>query len=148
MHFSNNDCLYFELKSNGDVLRVDLIGLSHPNSQLDWDRRWVKSLVTLKVGGFSGEFKCDLRIDDFESFKDELLILYDKLDGTALFETLEGQLTINIKGDGIGHLEAKCSAMDFVGTGNKLDFEISFDQTIIPRMVRQLENVANIFQAN
>lgn len=145
MQMTNNDGLYFELKSNGDFLRVDLIGLSHPNAQLEFDRRWIKSLVTLKAGGFSGEFKCELRIDDFKNFKGELLVLYDELDGTALFETLEGQLTINIKGDGNGHLEANCSAMDFVGTGNKLDFEISFDQTIILRMVQQLETIANTF---
>lgn len=148
MQVTNNDGLYFELKSNGDVLRIDLLKFSHPNAELDWDRRWINSLVTLKAGGFSGEFKCDLRIDDFNSFKDELLVLYDKLDSTALFETLEGQLTINMKGDGIGHLEANCSAMDVAGIGNKLDFELSFDQTMIPHMIRQLENIANTFQAN
>ncbi len=142
---TDNDTIYFEIKDSGDFIRIELTDLSHPNAELDWDKNWIKSKVMIKAGGFSGQFKCDLMTTDFERFKQDLSILYNKLEGTALFDTLEGQLKIIIKGDGIGHFEADCSAMDFAGTGNRLDFEINFDQAIIPEMVRQLENITRTF---
>ena len=141
----NDDDLYFELKECGDFVRIDSIRFSHPNPQLDWDKKWIRSFVTLKAGGFLGQFECDLMIDDLVEFKHQLSILYERHEGTALLDTLEGQLKINIKGDGIGHFEAKCYAMDFAGTGNKLDFEINFDQTILPNMVKQLEKIIKYF---
>ncbi|MBO6793049.1 MAG: hypothetical protein JJ895_04005 [Balneolaceae bacterium] len=142
---TNSDTKYFELKDSGDFIRIDLLKLSHPDAELDWDNNWIKSNVTVKAGAFTGQFDAELMTTDFEKFKQELSRLYDKLDGTALFDTLEGQVVIKIKGDGIGHFEADCSVMDFAGTGNKLEFEINFDQTIITKMVNQLEGITNAF---
>ena len=82
---------------------------------------------------------------DFERFKQELSKLYDNMDGTACFDTIEEQVLIKIKGDGFGCFNADCSLLDFAGSGNKLYFEISFDQTIIPDMVTQLENITKSY---
>ena len=142
---TDNETTYFELKDSGDFIRLELNHLNYPNAELDWDRNWIKSKVIVKAGGFSGQFNCDLKTTDFERFKRSLSKLYDQLKGTASFETIEGQIKIRIKGDGLGHFEADCSVMDDAGIGNKLDFEINFDQTIIPEMVRQLEIVAETF---
>ena len=142
---NDNESIYFELKDSGDFIRIELINLNYPNAELDWDRNWIKSKVIVRAGGFSGQFQCDLMTTDFERFKQSLSQLYDKLDGTASFDTIEGQIEIKINGDGIGHFEADCSVMDDAGMGNKLDFEINFDQTIIPEMVRQLNNITKTF---
>jgi hypothetical protein len=136
---------YFELKDSGDFIKIDLIHLSHPNAELDWDRNWIEANVTVKAGGFSGHFNCALMTTDFVRFRNQFADLYNKLDGTAKFDTIEGQIIIIIKGDGIGHFEANCSVMDIAGLGNKLDFEINFDQTFIPEMIRQLENINKTF---
>ena len=84
-------------------------------------------------------------VSDFEKFKHEISNLYNKLDGSANFDTLESQISIKIKGDGVGHFEADCFVMDFAGTGNKLDFEINFDQTIITELISQLDNITKVF---
>ncbi|SIN70035.1 WapI family immunity protein [Algoriphagus halophilus] len=142
---TDNETIYFELKDSGDFIRIELMNLNYPNAELDWDRNWIKSNVIVKAGGFSGQFECDLMTTDFERFKKSLSQLYDKLDGTASFNTMEGQVEIKIKGDGIGHFEADCSVMDDAGIGNKLDFEINFDQTIISEMVRQLNDITKTY---
>lgn len=142
---TDNETTYFELKDSGDFIRIDLQNLNYPTAELDWDRNWIKSKVTVKAGGFSGRFSCDLMTTDFERFKRGLTLLYDKLDGTASFDTIEGQVEIKIKGDGIGHFEANCFVMDQAGIGNKLDFEINFDQTIIPEMIRQLNDITTTY---
>ena len=67
------------------------------------------------------------------------------LNGIATFHTLESQVEIKIVGDGIGHLKAECEVMDYAGTGNKLVFEINFDQTHIPKILNQLEKITKKF---
>lgn len=112
---------------------------------MDWDRNWLKSLVYVKAGVFSGSFKADLMTTDFESFKLQLAKLYDKLNGIATFKTLENQVEMKIIGDGIGHLKAECEVIDEAGFGNKLEFEIDFDQTHIPKILNQLEKITTKF---
>lgn len=140
-----NDPIYFELKDSGDYVKIELTGFAHPEADLDWDRNWINSKVTVKAGGFTGLIDCYLMTTDFERFKHELAQLYNKLNGTAAFDTIEGQVSIKIKGDGIGHLEAQCIVMDNAGIGNKLEFEINFDQTFIPEMIRQLDTITKAF---
>jgi hypothetical protein len=141
----NEETTYFEIKESGDFIRIDIIGLNHPNAELDWERNWISGIVKVKAGAFSGEFKADFMTVDFIGFKNELAKLYEKLNGFATFHTLESQVEIKIVGDGIGHLIAECEVMDYAGTGNKLEFEINFDQTHIPKILNQLEKIVNKF---
>ena len=137
--------MFFELKGSGEFLRIDVIGLAHPDAKDNWDRKWVKSKVSLKAGGFTGQFACDLMTPDFQQFKEQLSELYEKLNGIAIFDTIEGQIKIRLKGDGIGHFMADCIVRDSPGTGNSLEFELEFDQTYIPEMINQLENITRTF---
>ncbi len=73
----------------------------------------------------------------------QLKLLYNKLDGSAVFNTIENQVNINIVGDGVGHLTAKCELMDFAGNGNVLLFTINFDQSHLPKIINQLEIITN-----
>ena len=139
----NEETTFFEISESGNFIRIDLIGFNDPDAELDWDKNWVKGFVKVKAGGFSGEFKADFMTVDFISFKNELIKLYDQLNGTATFNTFENQVEIKIVGDGIGHLKAECQVMDYAGMGNKLEFEINFDQTHIPKIVNQLEKITN-----
>ena len=141
----NEERTFFEISDSGDLIRIELIGLNYPDAELDWDRNWLRSFVKVKAGVFSGEFKADFMTVDFVGFKNELANLYEKLNGIAIFQTLESQVEIKIVGDGIGHLNAKCVVMDGAGIGNKLEFEISFDQTHIPKILNQLKNITNKF---
>lgn len=141
----NDETTFFEISESGNFIRIELIGFSHPNAEMDWDANWVRGFVNVKAGGFSGEFKGDFMTVDFESFKTELTKLYDKLNGIATFNTLESQVEIKIIGDGIGHLSAECEVMDYAGMGNKLEFKINFDQTHIPKILNQLEKITSRF---
>ena len=128
----NENSTYFEISESGNLIRIELVGYNHPNAELDWDKNWVRGIVSVKAGGFYGEFKADFMTVDFVSFKNELAKLYDKLNGIATFHTIEEQVVVKVTGDGIGHLKADCVVMDYAGTGNRLVFEIDFDQTHIP----------------
>ncbi|WP_111309759.1 WapI family immunity protein [Confluentibacter sediminis] len=134
---------YFEINDNVNFIRIDIIGLNFPDAELDWDKNSLNSMISVKVGAFSGKFKADLMTSDFEIFKRELKIVYSELNRGATFEGIESQVTIHIKGDGIGHLNAKCWLMDYAGTGNELKCEFDFDQTQLPKLIDQLENITS-----
>ena len=139
------DEIYFEITDGPDIIRVEPLQWSHPNADNDWDRKWIQSRITIKGGAFRGQFGCDLILSDFESFKNELRKAYDNLEETVTFKTLEGQIEIKCVGDGLGHFEVDCEVMDEAGIGNTLNVTMSFDQTAIPELVRQLDTISNKF---
>ena len=112
---------------------------------MDWDKNWINVHVIVQAGGFSGKFSAYVMPIDFKSFEAQLRNLYDKLKGFANFETLEDQIAIRIQGNESGNMLAKCEVMDQAGIGNKLIFEIEFDQSYIPNILRQLENIKSKF---
>jgi hypothetical protein len=58
---------------------------------------------------------------------------------------MEEWLVIHVEGDGRGHFTAKCEARDTPGRGNKLTFELAFDQTELPSMLRELDELTTRF---
>jgi len=130
----------FEIFDSGDLVRLEPIELIKYDSDLDWDRNWIKTKVTLKGGKFSGQYVGDFMTVDFEKFKQELSELYDNLSWTANFIDLEGYLNLKIIGDGLGHFEVNVLACDQPGiNGSQLTFKMSFDQTQIKELVYQLD---------
>lgn len=142
---TKEETIFFELEEGENFLRISVIGFAHPDAELDWDRNWLTSNLTLKAGGFLGKFDCELMTTDFIRFKEQLSKLYEKMNGNAFFDTREEQVAIKIEGDGLGHFRADCTAIDFPGTGNKLEFELNFDQTAIPDLIRQLDSIIHTF---
>jgi len=57
----------------------------------------------------------------------------------------ENQIEINCVGDGLGHFAVDCETMHQAGIGNELNIEMTFDQTAIPNLVRQLDNITKTF---
>src|SRR5437868_947757 len=58
---------------------------------------------------------------------------------------MEDWLALSITGDGLGHFSADCVARDQSGIGNKLAFKLTFDQTELPGMLRELDELLRLF---
>ena len=129
---------YFEITDAGDIIRIEPLFLTS-------DRNWLKTKVTVKGGVFSGQFVADFMPTDFESFKRQFKNLYNDFNATATFAPLEKQLALKIKGDGLGHFEVDCQATPEPHIGQTLTFSISFDQTEIKEIVRQLDKITKAF---
>lgn len=140
--------LYFEISDSGDIIRLEPSHLTYPNAELDWDRNWVRTKVTVKGGVFSGEYMAEFMTTDFEIFKQQLKMLDNDFSGMATFGPLEQQLILKIKGDGIGHFEVDCEATPEPHLGQSLTFTMTFDQTIIKDLVRQLDVITKKFPIN
>ena len=137
--------LYFEIFDSGDLIRIEPVQVYDDVSQLDWDRNWVRTKVIVKGGVFSGQFTADFMTTDFELLKRDLKSLDKDFKGTGKLEPLEGQLILNIIGDGLGHFEVNCKATDQPGYGGTLAFTLSFDQTELSRLINELDKITKAF---
>lgn len=137
--------IYFELHDAGDLVRLEPKRLVQEGTEIEYNNNWIITTVTVKGGKFSGQFEAEFMTIDFEKFKQELKPLYDNLKGSATFSGLEGQLELNIVGDGLGHFDVSVVAIDQAGFGSKLSFTMSFDQTLIKELVSQLDAITRKF---
>jgi hypothetical protein len=125
-----------------DRISLSILGRSHPGATDYWDGNWVRTSVDASVGGFTAAFGADLRTDEFDRFRSALQALYEQLDGEAVFETLEGCVTLRFVGDGHGHVRVEAELLDRPGIGNRLRCELQLDQTYLPPIIESLDDVA------
>jgi len=138
--------IYFEISDSGDLVRLEPMELIQYDSDIDWDKNWIKTKLTIKGGKFSGQYFGEIMTVDFEKFKQELSKLYDNLKGIVNFKDLEGYLDLRIVGDGIGHFEVNVDACDQPGIlGSNLNFKMAFDQTEIKELVNQLDRITKLY---
>ena len=143
---NDNGEYQFEIKGYGNFIRIVPLRFMHPNAEMDWDRNWIETHIEINALPFSGNYNVSLLTRDFEIFKQELKRIYDDLAGAAMFDSLESEIEIKIKGDGLGHFKANCKATDRTTVdGSELSFVIDFDQTQIPELIKQLEEITTAF---
>ena len=136
----------FELSESGGIVRIEPLEYLRYNSNMDWDKNWIKTKVFIKAGAFSGKYIADFRTVDFSTFRNEFNALYENLSGYACFCDLEDYLEMKIKGDGFGHFNVEVKACDDPGINRScLTFSIAFDQTYIKRLVNNLDAIINEF---
>ena len=109
------------------------------------DDNWVVVTVSVSAGAFSGNFRATFVTDEFVAFRSELRELYRTLNGEATFTTLEGQLRLNLIGNGRGGITVKGEAFDNAGTDNCLTFEFATDQTYLVRTLEGLDQIVAQF---
>lgn len=133
-----------------NYLLVEVVTRTRPQDYDFWDGNRLNARISVQAGAFAGTFHAALRCDDFAPFLDSLRQVYQSL-GTetptyiAEFTTMEDQLSIEVLGDAFGHITAQCVAMDDLGTGNRLEFDLEFDQTFLPEILSELEAIITAF---
>ena len=144
MDIDNN--FEIEIRGSGNSIAIQAISLINYNSNLDWDKNWVKTKITATGGVFSGTYEADLTTFDFENLKQDLNSLYENLNGEIEFSDLEGFLKLEIKGDNTGNFNIQVTCNDQPGIyTSELVFEINFDQTYIKNLVNKLNNITRQF---
>jgi len=134
----------FELIDKDNFLQIEPMKLMFPDSQSEHDRNMISTRICIKAGQFRAEFYAEIMTVDFETFKQQLRLLYNNLKGIAVFDCLEHYITIKVQGDGLGHFECDCRAIDTPGIyETELIFKLSFDQTQIKELTNQLNVITN-----
>ena len=132
-------------KETSEFLKISVLNYERIDSVDYWDANWLKTQIKIKVGAFIAEYSAQLQTINFTRFRKDLERLYIELKGVSIFDSLEDWIKLKLTGDGIGHFELECEACDFPGTGNRLEFTMTIDQTEIPELIRQLTTIIEIF---
>jgi len=109
-----------------------------------WDGNWVNCTVSVRAGGFRGEYIASLRAEEFTAFRADLERLHRDLGGAGGFHSMEEWVDIAVSGDGRGHFKGLCRLRDEAGIGNLLECEVDFDQTDVPQMVEELRRIERV----
>jgi hypothetical protein len=131
--------------SERNKITVEVVNYERPASSEYHDDNWVNVGVYISVGAFSGRFAASFITEEFVAFRAQLRKLYETLKGEATFTTMEGQLTLNLVGDGRGGITLKGEALDQPGIGNCLTFEIALDQTYLATTLDGLDQIIAAF---
>ena len=110
-----------------------------------YDDNWLTVEIRVEAGGFRGKAAATFLTDELTSFLSELRPLFESLSGSAKFTTMEGQLSLQLAGDGKGHIELNGEVSDHPGIGNHLKFTLRLDQSQLGASIRELEQVTSQF---
>jgi hypothetical protein len=122
-----------------DKQRLVLTLLGPPADPESEGYDWVKALLQVEIGAFKGELQIYICVSDMIRFKEELDVVYNKVAGVAEFKTIEEQLYINIEVDKLGHVQASGYIVDDFISGNKLSFNIQYDQTLLWHTISEID---------
>jgi hypothetical protein len=122
-----------------DKERVEVTLLGSPTNPKSEGYDWVKALVQVEVGAFKGELEIYIGVSDMIRFKEQLEPVYRNLEGVAEFKTIEDQLAIKIEVDKLGHVRASGFILDDFVSGNRLNFNISYDQTLLWHTISEID---------
>jgi hypothetical protein len=69
---ANENKYFFEITSDGDYIKIEVLNLNFENADSDWDKNSLNTNVFVKAGAFTGNFNVAMMTTEFESFRKEL----------------------------------------------------------------------------
>jgi len=106
------------------------------------EQSWLEGEVLIAVEAFQGSIRILFELADLLQFERELGKVYETLNGRADFKHRDGQLAFSVIGNGRGGVEISGCAYARPTWGNKLEFEISLDQTFLAEPLAVLHALA------
>jgi hypothetical protein len=132
-------------QSERERIEIDVLDYERKPVGEYWDDNWLNVEIRVHAGGFRGKASIAIITSELEKFLSELKPLYEKLVGEAKFATMEQQLGLRLNGDGKGHIELRGEVADQAGIGNRLFFNLRFDQTQLKQSINDLEIIVATF---
>jgi hypothetical protein len=102
---------------------------------------WLRADVEVSVQCFKGAVSAYFEGYDFREFEKKLRPLYDSLKGIAEFSSREQQVLFSLEGNGRGSISVSGEAWSQACYGSRLEFSFEIDQTFLPGVLAQLEQI-------
>jgi len=130
------------MELNATALQMKLT----PYSKADAED-WAKVTLSVRCNGFRGEFVAWLQTEDVQRFKSELMTMYQSV-GTparARLCSAEPDIDVELTSDTRGHIVGsyRFESERINGTPTVLSGEFEVDQSFIPDLAKQLEELVS-----
>jgi hypothetical protein len=132
-------------QSERERIEVDVMSYERPASGEYHDDNWLTVSIAVRVGAFSGRVGAAIVTDELVRFAQQLHRVYEQLSGSAEFTTLEGQLSLALACDTLGHITLRGEVLDEAGIGNRLQFRLDLDQSFLQHSIQELDAVIKAF---
>src|SRR5690349_6848129 len=135
----------FEVRGEGALVRVSILGYEQPDAQDYDDGNWLNATVHMAISGFRAAFPYAPYAPDLANFLSELSALYASMKGTAKYHSLEEDIILDGRIDELGGIEWSCVAPHPHGMGAKLEFGFTADQSYLPDLISQLTEILKTY---
>jgi hypothetical protein len=132
-------------QSDHERIEIEVFHYEQESSGDYYDDNWLAVQIRVAAGGFLGKVDAAILAPELEAFLIQLRVLHESLRGNAEFATVEGQLHLQLSGDGKGHIEMTGIVADQPGIGNTLRFGVNFDQSQLGTSLHELERLVRAF---
>jgi hypothetical protein len=133
-----------------NYLDIEVLERTNPRATDDfYDGNWLRTLVRLATGPWTGTLGATLRAEDFTRFRAELQTLYDDVEAPpAKFDSMEPWLEFVVeRSDRLGHVTVVGEAQGepFGKKSSILRFVIYIDQSYLAATLRDLAEITREF---
>jgi len=138
-----------QITIHGHQGRLDLriVGYERPESRDSDDANWLTSEATIKMGAFTGAFRCALTTLDIRTSYESLKKSIATVQGTAYFRTTEKDIDIEIRFDNRGSAVVRGTISPQASLEASLTFRLDTDQSYLLQTMQQLEATLRVFPA-
>ena len=126
-----------KIKSAENEIEINILQRSNPDTDDYWDANWLESVVTIHVTGFQCSYSSNLRVEDFQRFHNDLIMLKNLLKKEIEFTTMEEGLNMHFQTDQNGLITCNGKAKN--DAGNCLSFQFVLDITSLENCIGELE---------
>jgi hypothetical protein len=131
--------------AESEYLKLTVHGRNIPEASDYWDGNFLWCTAEVAAGAFRGSASNVIRNEDLVRFLPRLEALGQRLDGEALFDTLDGWLDVRVIGVGGGRVEVRGQLLDDLVNGNQLEFRLALDHTALPPLIAQVRAILEAF---
>ncbi len=85
-------------------------------------------------------------LNDLYAFVDKLKLFQNSLTGTFSLSNIEDNINVTLSGDGLGHVEIKGILLHTHDPNLKTEFVINSDQTFLPELIRECDQILEYYQ--
>jgi hypothetical protein len=134
------------LRGEQGGLLIEILSYENPSTANEDDASWLTSILSAKVGPFSGRFNVAFTTHDLTSLRDKLKEALASLSGTVTFRSTEDDLSFTIEFDkrGAAKISGVIQPHGFQGT-SALQFRLDTDQSSLKETLCQLGAVLHQF---
>jgi len=112
-----------ELKGDNSSISIKVYGKSNPSSENDWDSKWLRVNINIKLIGFTVDFRSEFLTDDFPQFLKSIERAINEKNSEVEFKTMEESFYLKGTINHLGTVEWIGFAIYPAGNGNKLTFK-------------------------
>lgn len=132
--------------TDADHLSIAVLSREHAGADDYWDGNWVITTISVVAGGFTGQVRASLRMDEIHRFNEGLKFLNQNLFGAAVLNSMEDWITLTVQAGPRGQIEVSGELADGAGAGNVLTFELpEMDQTYLRSWISNLDDIEKVY---